>query len=47
MAMLMEFHRQQAPKGGRLRNQIGGHGLNMLLMRFAFLSSSILFGATT
>jgi hypothetical protein len=39
--------RTVAPKGGRLRNRIGGNDLKMLFMRFAFLSSSILFGATT
>jgi hypothetical protein len=31
-----------APKGERLQNRIGGHGLKLHLMGFAFLSSFIL-----
>jgi hypothetical protein len=39
--------RTKVSKGGRFRSRMGGHNLKMLFMRFAFLSSSILFGATT
>jgi hypothetical protein len=39
--------RTGVPKGGRFRSRTGGHDLKMLLMRFTFLSSSILFGSRT